>query len=306
MACRKDDEAVKRLFLRHFTWFSRKMDKDAVDSYAAQTSFWVLIAFIPFTMFVLTLLQTIRIENTSLLFAFADLLPQPVSNMLHTLFSEIEPPSGLISMTAILCVWSASNGTLALVKGLYSVFDVSRKRGFIMMRILAIFYTLLLAVVLLISLGLILFGRLILDWLAELMPSAFPVLLPALTPIFGFSLLLAFFWLMFLAVPRKRVGLRSAFAGAAFAAAGWMLFSFFFSVFVENFSNYSTLYGSLAAIVILMMWLYFCMFILLIGGETAMWLQHSSIRKDLRALYNAGRRAFAAQKGPTHGKKNSK
>ena len=93
-------------------------------------------------------------------------------------------------------------------------------------------------------------------------------------------------------------------AGAAFSAAGWVLFSFFFSVFVENFSNYATIYGSLTAIIILMMWLYFCMYILLIGGEVSMWLQHSSVRQDLRTLYHS--RRISAQKGQSNGKKTKK
>ena len=84
------------------------------------------------------------------------------------------------------------------------------------------------------------------------------------------------------------------------------MFSFFFSVFVENFSNYATLYGSLAAIVILMMWLYFCMFILLIGGQVAMWLQNSSILCDLHTLYTHSRRKHTAQKGHRYGKSHKK
>ena len=69
-----------------------------------------------------------------------------------------------------------------------------------------------------------------------------------------------------------------------------VLFSFFFSVFVENFANYATIYGSLAALVILMVWLYACMFILLIGGEIAMWLQHSGINRDVSDLKTERRR----------------
>ncbi len=297
---------MKQLFRRHYLWFSEKINRDSVDSYAAQCSFWILIALIPFTMFLLTLLQSVRIENTSLLFAAAEFFPIAVQNTLLTLFSEISPPSGLISVTAVLCVWSASNGTLALVKGLYSVFDVSKKRGYIRMRILAIVYTLLLAVCLILSFALLIFGRMLTEQLKILFPPLLPFIFILIRPLFVFLLLWIFFGIMFLTVPRNRVGTRSAFIGAAFSAAGWELFSFFFSIFVENFSNYSTLYGSLAAVVILMMWLYFCMFILLIGGQVAMWLQHSSILKDLHTLYTHRRLKQAAQKGQPNGKLHKK
>jgi len=276
---------VKQLFRRHYTWFSEKMEHDAVDSYAAQCSFWILIAFIPFTMFLLTLLQTVRIENDSLLFSVAELFPAPVRRTLLALLAEISPPSGLLSATAALCIWSASNGTLALVKGLYSVFDVPKRHGYIRMRILAILYTLLLALCLILSLVVLIFGKMLTDRLGFAFHALSRSAPAFFRPILVFLLLWAFFGLMFLAVPRRQVSFRSAFAGAAFSAVGWEVFSSLFSVFVENFSNYATLYGSLAAIVILMMWLYFCMFILLLGGQVAMWLQHSSILRDLRTLF---------------------
>ena len=289
---------MRRLFRRHFLWFSEKIEKDAVASCAAEASFWVVIAFIPFVMFLLTLLQTVRIENTALLFTFTALLPAPIDTLLRALFSEIRPPSGLLSATAVLCVWSASNGTLALIKGLFSVFDDTGKRKFVRMRLLAISYTLLLAAALTVSLGVFLLTDFLHDKLRLQSLAVF-------TPFFSIALLLLFFWLLFWAVPRKRVTAHCAFWGAALSAVGWYVFSFFFSIFVESFANYSTLYGSLAAVVIWMMWLYFCMYIFLIGGETAMWLQYSSVKNDLRKLHYARRRHTAAQKGHAHDKKTS-
>ena len=289
---------MKQLFRRHFLWFSGKIEKDAVASCAAEASFWIVIALIPFVMFLLTLLQTVHIESTSLLFTFTSLLPAPIDALLRALFAEIRPPSGLLSATAVLCVWSASNGTLALIKGLFAVFETVGNRGFIRMRILAVLYTLALAAILVISLGIFLFAGLLREKL-QLQP------LSALTPCFGMALLLLLFLLLFWAIPGKRVSARCAFAGAAVSTAGWSIFSFFFSVFVESFANYSTLYGSLAAIVIWMMWLYFCMYIFLFGGEKAMWLQQSSVKKDLLTIYYARRQGTSAQKGPADDKKNS-
>ena len=72
-------------------------------------------------------------------------------------------------------------------------------------------------------------------------------------------------------------------SGAAFGAGGWVLFSYFFSLFVENFSNFS-IYGSLATLVILMFWLFFCMYILFLGGEVSMWLATSGLAQDVLTL----------------------
>ena len=261
---------MKILLKKHFGWFYEKLNNDAIDSYAAQVSFWILISFIPFLMLVLALLQVIRFEDTSLLVAFVQMLPPPVEE--------------------VVCVWSASTAMVALIKGLYSVFDVSKNHNYIFMRILAILYTVVFVMTLLVSMGLMVFGDMLYEWLITVMPPAFPTLINRFKPIMSYVLLLFFFWLMFIAIPRKQVSLRNAFFGAALASAGWVLFSFFFSVFVENFANYATIYGSLAALVILMVWLYACMFILLIGGEIAMWLQHSGINRDVSDLKTERRR----------------
>lgn len=90
-------------------------------------------------MLVLALLQVIRFEDTSLLVAFVQMLPPPVEEVVSYLFQEVHAPQTLISMTAITCVWSASTAMVALIKGLYSVFDVSKNHNYIFMRIFSHF-----------------------------------------------------------------------------------------------------------------------------------------------------------------------
>lgn len=90
---------MKILLKKHFGWFYEKLNNDAIDSYAAQVSFWILISFIPFLMLVLALLQVIRFEDTSLLVAFVQMLPPPVEEVVSYLFQEVHAPQTLISMT---------------------------------------------------------------------------------------------------------------------------------------------------------------------------------------------------------------
>ena len=195
---------MKRLVRKHFLWFYEKMDKDAIDAYAAQASVGILSAFLPFLLCLLPLSQLSRFEDTTLLFAFANVMPSPVGEMLRMLFSEIRAPEGILSMTAIICVWSASASMLALVKGLYAVFDVP-KRNYIFMRALAIVYTLALAIILLVSIGLLVFGDMLYDWLVDYMPPSFPRIINEFKPLMAFLILLLFFWLMFIAIPRRQV-----------------------------------------------------------------------------------------------------
>ena len=181
---------MKILLKKHFGWFYEKLNNDAIDSYAAQVSFWILISFIPFLMLILALLQVIRFEDTSLLVAFVQMLPPPVEEVVSYLFQEVHAPQTLISMTAITCVWSASTAMVALIKGLYSVFDVSKNHNYIFMRILAILYTVVFVMTLLVSMGLMVFGDMRYEWLITVMPPAFPTLINRFKPIMSYVLLL--------------------------------------------------------------------------------------------------------------------
>ena len=94
-------------------------------------------------------------------------------------------------------------------------------------------------------------------------------------------LLLCFFTLLYAGVPKRRAPFLCNLAWAAFSAAGWVLFSYFFSLFVEEFSNFS-IYGGLATLVILMFWLFFCMYIVFLGAEVSVWLEQSGIGADIK------------------------
>ena len=84
--------------------------------------------------------------------------------------------------------------------------------------------------------------------------------------IFFFYLILIFA-LFYKFLPEERPRFSSVLPGAVFASAGWIGFSFFYSLYIDNFSNYTLVYGSLAAVVLLMLWLYFCMNIFLFGAQ---------------------------------------
>ncbi|MCR5837688.1 MAG: YihY/virulence factor BrkB family protein, partial [Lachnospiraceae bacterium] len=68
--------------------------------------------------------------------------------------------------------------------------------------------------------------------------------------------------------------------GALFTSLGWMIYSYFFSIYIDNFSNYSYIYGSLTAIIFIMLWMYFCMYIMFIGAEINLYIYNHSERPD--------------------------
>ena len=85
--------------------------------------------------------------------------------------------------------------------------------------------------------------------------------------------LTVFFMVIYCFFPKRKVTFLNQFPGAIFATAGWFLFSFVYSIYITYFSNFSYTYGSLAAIVLIMLWLYICMTITLLGAEINVFLE---------------------------------
>ena len=201
----------------------------------------------------------------------ASLLPDPIRS------------GGVMPVAVIAAVWSSSMGMLAIIKGLDQIFQVQETRGYVRLRIMAVVYVILFAAVLIVAAALLVFGTAIYRLLTAHASAFTASILLHFKSAAGFVLLFSFFTLLYTGVPRRRVKFAYNLAGAAFSAAGWVVFSTFFSIFVENFSDFS-IYGSLATLVILMFWLFFCMYIMFLGAEVSMWLETSSILVDVKNL----------------------
>ena len=78
--------------------------------------------------------------------------------------------------------------------------------------------------------------------------------------------LMIFFLLIYKFLPNRRTKLKRQIPGAVFAAIGWMIITWIFSVYVDVFQGFSDMYGSLTTIVLIMLWMYFCMYTILLGG----------------------------------------
>lgn len=268
---------------KHVLWFMDRITSDRVDSSAAHSGFFLITSFLPFLAFLLTLMQRIHFSSgVTMIEAALELLPDTFSTALEEILpSPIEAP-GVLPVAVITAVWSSSMGMVAVIKGLDHIYEAEQPRNYIALRAMAVVYVVLLAVVLIVAAVLLVFGSTIYYAIQDRWPVV-AALLINFKSLAGFVMLFIFFTLLYTFVPRRRVKFRHNLAGAVFGAGGWVLFSYFFSLFVENFSNFS-IYGSLATLVILMFWLFFCMYILFLGGEVSMWLETSGVGEDIKAL----------------------
>ncbi len=249
-----------------------KYRKDEVTVYAAQSSFFIIIAFFPFIMLLLTLIQLIpAIQKSDVMELMVAIMPDMLDALVVGIIDDLytKSPATIISISAIAALWSASRGTLGIERGLNRVYESPMKRGYLVRRLISSGYTLLFIAACIGSLFLLVLGSSIYSFVIKWFPmlADFAELIYSLRSFAVLFLLIIVFSGLYKWLPQKHHTLKSQMPGALFATLGWIVFSALFSIYFNNFSNYSYMYGSLTAVVVLMLWLYICICILFIGAE---------------------------------------
>ena len=175
----------------------------------------------------------------------------------------------LISITTIAALWSCSKGVLGIIYGLNSVYKTTEKRGYIQLRATAVFYTVGFIAALVVVLLLMVFGNMILNLLMTYVPAlgSLANAVRIIRWLVSFGFLMVFFMFLYTVIPERKTKFRNELPGAVVSAVGWVGFSALYSLYMDMFASRSNIYGSLAAIVFFLLWLYICMIILFVGAE---------------------------------------
>ncbi len=263
--------------------------EDRVTVYAAQASFFVVISSVPFLSVLFAVIGLVApADLTVLLRSAEDLVPAALLGAVAEILTELRdvPVVSLLSISALTTLWSASRGISAIRNGLQTVYAVPRKAGFLRNRLYSLVYTVAFIVIILAAAVLLLFGDFLYDTIAEKLPI--PSSVDALFR-FRAPIVLAFITLVFNAmyytVARRSPTFRRPFfrhlPGAVLASVGWGGFSWLYSLYIAHFPKAASLYGGLTAVCLIMLWLYFCMIILLGGGEiNKLIFQYNSLKKQ--------------------------
>lgn len=250
--------------------FLKAMNEDHVGAYAAQSAYFIMLSFIPFIILLLTLIQYTTLTRADIYGAAQVIFPNSMNGFVIDIINEVYSKTAVtISLSAITAAWSAGKGFLALMRGMNSVYDVEEQRNYIILRFRSAIYTIVFVISIILSLVVLVFGNSI--------HQAAVVHLPFLAVITGMILQLkdvvaiAFFTLVFMLlykfVPNRKARLLSQAPGAVFSSVCWYLFSIGFSLYVTYTPGLNNMYGSLTTIILAMLWLYFCMYIILLGAE---------------------------------------
>lgn len=241
-----------------------------IPLYAAYAGYFIILALFPSLLLILSLLRYTGLQVESLIELIDDFLPEALSETAEELvFSTYQNSSGaVVGLSAVTALWSASRGIYGLLKGLNAIYGVSENRGYVYTRGISVVYTFAFFLVLLLTLLLHVFGNSIIR-LLTMVDNAVLIFLIDLIDLRFFLLLVMqslIFTVMFMALPNKRNRFMDSLPGGVLSSIGWLVFSDIYSVYVENFSSYANIYGSVYAVALSMLWLYCCMSILFYGG----------------------------------------
>lgn len=286
--------------------FLYEFREDSVSAYAAQAAFFVVISVFPLIMLLLTLIKYLPFFDNGVPMIQFDMFPHDLNVFATSALEEIvnKSSNAVLSISAVTALWSASKGVYSIFQGLSSVYSVKDSRDWLTMRLLAVVYTLFFLLMLILALGFLVFGNSIYQAVFNFLPLAadkVEIISRGIKWLLGFGVLVLFFEIIYIAVPDRKSSVFEELPGSLVSAVGWVGFSYLYSFYIENFSNYANVYGSLTAVVLLMLWLYFCMYIMLFGAEVnVVW--NDTYKRIAERFYRATKQKLK-EKTPKIGKK---
>ncbi|WP_419954137.1 YihY/virulence factor BrkB family protein [Neobacillus niacini] len=259
---------VRKSLLR-LLW--HRIEEDDIPGLSAQLAYFFLLSLFPLLIFIFTLLPYLPIPYPDILGSIREFAPPQTMDLIEKNVNHVmnNRNGGLLSFGIIGTIWSASNGIHALVRAFNKAYDVKESRSFIVSRGMAVLMTAGMIFVFIVAVLLPIFGREIgiflfsyLGFKMEFL-RIWEMLRLVVSALILFLIFTGLYWI----APNVKLRCKSAFPGAGFATVGWILSSYGLSFYVSKFNNFSLTYGSIGAIIVLLIWLYISGFIIIIGGE---------------------------------------
>lgn len=249
--------------------FWDKCVKDNISAFAAQSAFFIIMSMIPFLMLITGLIRYTPASEAMLMESINNFMPPYVAPFVMSILDEVYNRSvGIVSIAGVAALWSAAKGIQYLSKGLNVVNGITEQRNWLILRFQAIIDTVIFIAVIMILLVLMVFGNSLQKMLTKYVP-----VISRITRVFierrvtiVFALLIVLMLILYMALPDRKVTIKSQLPGAFLSTCALYLFSFLLSIYVDYFNGFS-MYGSLTTITLVMLWLYFCMYIILICAE---------------------------------------
>ncbi|BCZ49147.1 hypothetical protein psyc5s11_52140 [Clostridium gelidum] len=248
-----------------------KIEKDDVFALASQLAYYLVLSFFPFMLFLMTLVGFSNLSSSDILEGLSVVLPKTILELTQSTVKEVSDNqyTGLLGLSILLMIWTASSAFKAIIKSVNKAYNFKENRSFIKISIISMLGILALALTIILSLAMLVFGNVIGEYIknSNQLYKMILIIWNIFRYAFIFIIMIFIFASIYKLAPAKKLKWKEVIPGSIFSTIGWILVSFGFSFYIDNFNNYSRFYGSLGAVFILMTWLFLISIIIILGVE---------------------------------------
>lgn len=270
-----DKESKRDKYYKMLAIFVDSFKRNDIPGTSAQIAYYLIVSIFPFLIFFLNILSRTPIADERVLNNMLMILPDQAQAIFRGFIAEIVVSSSdtLLSLSILLILWSGSRGLYGIIKAVNRAYDLEQPYGNIKFKLLSLVFTVILSGLIIVVLATLVFGEIIGSKIFTYFNATdlflriwnfLRILIPILAMIIIFALIYKF------SISGNKVfktSLVETLPGAIFTTIGWLVYSFVFSFYVNNFSSYSATYGSLGGVIVLLLWLYMTSMLIVIGGE---------------------------------------
>jgi membrane protein len=249
-----------------------------IGALASQMAFDLVFAFFPFLIFLLTMVGFINVDPTEVLISLEAFMPSDLYNSVSTLALQLfhTRNTNLLSLSLIFTLYTASRGFRAIMYGLNEAYEQKETRGFFKVIFISVIFMLGVSLVVIFLLLFLVFGEMLgeslITWFG--LDNKIVNYIAYIRYPVGFAGMIVVFSALYYFIPCKRLKISEVLPGAIFTSVLWIVLSIFFAYYVNNYGNYTVVYGSIGFIIVLMLWLQITSTTILLGGELNALLAH--------------------------------
>ncbi len=250
--------------------FGGRCADDHMGAYAATCAYFLIISFVPFFMIFIALSRQFNADTSALTDAVIAVIPGGLKDYVRTILNEVNRKAyAYVPVSILILLWSAAKVFHALTNGLNVISKVKETRGWFFLRVRSMFYVALLLLCVTGVIILSVYSSRIRAVIAEHYPTVNGIIsfVISFQVIFAYLGLIIIFLFIYKFLPNCRYTFRSQLPGALIVTTVWMFVSYLIGLYYKHNANFVSIYGSLTGIILSMIWVYFCLYFVLIGAE---------------------------------------
>jgi len=272
-----------------FKFFFKGLFEGRLTMRASAISFDFFLALFPSIIFFFTIIPFVPIDDfqPTLLKLLEDVIPETLYGYVSSTLEDIitRPRSDLLSLGFILALYFSTNGVNSIIEGFNQSTHSTETRPWYKQRLISIFLVIVISFMIIIAISLFIIGGYVMDFLVDegILTDNFTIIIIQVIRwlliilLFLFSLSSLYYF-----GPAKQSHFRFISAGSALATLLLIITTYGFNFYIENFSQYNALYGSIGTLLVFLLWVSFNSFILLIGFELNASISRAKMEREIR------------------------